>query len=262
MKTPNVKMLKNMVGKNSPTILTVLSIGGLILTTVMAVRATPKVLDLCKDEEWKLERDYRDNSKNAEEVEIRLTKWEVFKIAWPCYIPSAAMGLATVASIIGAHSINIKRNAALTSAYYLSETALKEYQTKIIKVIGEKKAQLIKDEIAQDHVDKTKKDNKTVIITGNGQTLCLDLTTGRYFRSSVDKIKKAENEINYRLLDEMTMSLNEIYDCLGLDHVDVGGEVGWDINKDGKLEFDISACLSEDDEPCITIGFKARPNYR
>jgi len=253
MKSLNVKMLKNVVGKNGPTILTVLSVGGLIMTTIMAVRVTPKVLDIIKEEQWRLER---------EEEDIFLTKWEKFKLAWPCYIPTAVMGLATIASIIGSNTLNLKRNAALTSAYFLSETALKEYQAKIIQTIGANKAKLIKDEIAQDHVNRTNKDNKTVIITGNGDTLCLDLTTGRYFRSSVDKIKRAEIDINNQLLDDTTMSLNEIYDCLDLEHVSAGGQIGWDRNKDGKLEFDISTCMSQDDEPCITIQFNAKPNFR
>lgn len=262
MKMPSIKVIKNMVGNNSPIILTVLSIGGLIGTVIMAVHATPKVLDLIQSEQWALEREYRDNSETSEETRITLSKWEAFKIAWPCYIPAAAMGLATIASIIGAHTISFKRNAALTSAYYLSETALKEYQTKIIKTIGEKKAKLIREEIGQDRVNKLKKDEKSIIITGNGQTLCCDLTTGRYFRSSVNKIQKAENEINKALNQETTMTLNEIYDYLDLSHVSMGNELEWDINRDGSLDFDIGSCISEDDEPCITIKFNAKPRQR
>lgn len=262
MKAPNIKAFKLMVGKNSPTLLTMSSIVGVILTGVMTGYATPKAMSLIDEEKWRLEREWRDNEEATEDRVIVLTKWETFKAAWTAYIPPVIMGSATIASIIGNNAINTKRNAALASAYFLSETALKEYQAKIIEKIGEKKAKLLKDEIAQDRVNKTKKNDKSIIITGNGNTLCLDCTTGRYFRSSVDKIRRAEIEINNILLDDMTMSLNEIYDCLGLDHVSVGSEIGWDRNKDGKLEFDISACLSDDDEPCITVNFNARANYR
>ena len=252
MKLPSFKVIKSVLGNKAPTILVVLSIGGLIGTTIMAVNATPKALKLIEDEA-----ELRDD--NDEEP---MTKVDVVKLTWTYYIPTAAMAAATIATIIGGHTLSLKRNAALTTAYYLSETALKEYQAKVIQIIGEKKNKLIKDEIAQDHVNRTKKNEGTVIITGNGQTLCLDLTTGRYFRSSVDKIKKAENDINYQLLDDMWMSLNEIYDYIGLEHVSCGSELGWDINKDGKLNFDISTQMSEDDEPCITIKFNARPKDR
>jgi len=256
MKLPSVKLIKGVLGKNSPTILTVLSIGGLIMTTVMAVRATPKVLDLIADE-----RHFREESED-DKWRVPMTRMDIVKLTWTAYVPTFIMGAATIASIIGSNTLNLKRNAALTSAYYLSETALKEYQTKVIKTIGENKAKLIRDEIAQDHVNKTKKDNSTVIITGNGDTLCLDLGSGRYFRSSINKIKKAENDINYSLRDQMWMSANEIYGYLDLDPVSMGNELGWDINNDGQLEFDISSTISEDDEPCITIKFMTKPRER
>jgi len=90
----------------------------------------------------------------------------------------------------------------------------------------------------------------------------LDLGSGRYFRSSINKIKKAENDINYSLRDQMWMSANEIYGYLDLDPVSMGNELGWDINNDGQLEFDISSTISEDDEPCITIKFMTKPRER
>lgn len=252
MKLPSFKLIKAVLGNKAPTILVVLSIGGLIGTTVMAVIATPKALKRIEDEE-----DIR-----IENEDDPMTKGEVVQLTWTCYGPAMAMGAATIATIIGAHTISLKRNAALTGAYYLSETALKEYQAKIIEKIGEKKNKMIKDEIAQDHITKNKPDNKTIIVTGNGQTLCCEQSTGRYFRSSVDKINKAENAINKELNDCVWMSLNEIYDYLGLDSVDCGNELGWDINRDGRLAFDISTCMSEDDEPCISISFNARPRNR
>lgn len=240
--------IQNFVGKKSPTLLVILSIGGLIGTVGMAIKATPKVVYMLDDE-----RHYREES---EDCLPPMSKYEIFKMSWTHYIPTMIMGAATVASIIGSNTINLRRNAALTSAYYLSETALKEYQAKIIETIGANKAKLIKEEIAQDRVTKTKKDNKTIIITGNGDTLCHDQISGRYFKSSVDKIRKAENLINKEMMDGMSpwMSLNEIYDYLDLDPVSVGREIGWDRNKEGILEFDISTCMSEDDEPCISIN--------
>lgn len=258
MKLPSIKMLKHGARKNSPTILTILSVGGLIATTVMAVHATPKVMRLIDDEVYE-----REQEAIREEIIIEpMTKLEIFKLSWTYYIPTVAMGAATVACIVGANTINLKRSAALTSAYYLSETALKEYQAKVIETIGEKKAKLLKEEIAQKHVDKTKKDNNTVIITGNGDTLCLDMLSGRYFRSSVAKLKKAELDINYALMNETYLSLNEIYGYMDLGPVTTGKELGWDMGYQGKLELDISTCMSEDDEPCITFDFNAIPRPR
>ena len=258
MKLPLLKSFKNAAGKNSPTILTILSIGGLLATVVLAVNETPKVLDLIEDE-----RIVREQESIRDEVIIEpMTKFEIVKLVWPCYIPAIIMGAATVASIIGANTISTKRNTALTGAYFLSETALKDYQAKVIKTIGANKAKLIKDEIAQDKVNSTKKKDSTVIMTGNGEVLCLDLLSGRYLRSSFDKLKKAENEINHRLISEMWMSLNEIYGYIGLPPVKMGNSQGYDLGTDGLLEFDISTCMSENEEPCLTFTFHVTPRPR
>jgi len=258
MKTLSVKAAKYAIGKHSPTILTVLSIGGLLATTAMAVYETPKVLRLIEDEEHVRAVEAKEEDTFVEPM----TKLEVVKLVWPCYIPAIVMGAATIASIIGANSISMKRNAALTGAYFLSETALKDYQAKVIKTIGANKAKLIKDEIAQDKVNGTKKDNKTVIITGNGEALCLDTMSGRYLKLSYDKLKKAENEINHRLISEMWMSQNEIYDYIGLPHVSTGNSMGYDLGNNGILEFDISSCIADDGQPCLTFAYNATPRPR
>jgi len=260
MKALSMKSMKYAVGKHSPTLLTILSIGGLVTTVVLAVYETPKVLDLIADE-----RHLREEDENRTEDEpVEMTKLEIVKLVWPCYIPAAFMGIATIASIIGANTISTKRNAALTGAYFLSETALKDYQAKVIKTIGANKAQLIKEELAQDKVNSIKKNDKTIIITGDGDVLCLDLISGRYLKSSRDKLKKAENEINHRLITEMWMSLNEMYDYIGLPHVEMGRSLGYDLGMDGILEFDIDTCMSEDDTPCMTFKFHSvpRPRYQ
>ena len=265
MKMPNIKSIKVFFGKNSTTLLMISSITGVVGTAFMAVRATPKAMQLIKEEEWRRERVWEDNpdvGTNLEREELDLTKFEIFKLVWTCYIPPFIMGSATIASIIGGNTINTKRNAALTSAYFLSETALKEYQAKIIEKIGEKKAKLIRDEIAQDRVSNTKRDDKTIIITGNGDTICLDVSSGRYFKSSVDKLRKAVIDINYSLRTDNEITLNEIYDYMGLDPIAVGGKLGWDINKDGIFDIDFSTCLTELDEACITCTFEAKPRYR
>ena len=259
MKSLPIKSIQKVIGRKSPTILTVLSIGGLLATVALAVYETPKVLTLIDDERHlRKEEDKRNNVEPQD-----MTKFEIVKLVWPIYIPAILMGTATIASIIASNTINTKRNAVLTGAYFLSETALKDYQAKVIETIGVNKAKLIKDSIAQDKVNKTKKDSKTIIMTGNGDTLCFDTISGRYLRSSMDKLKKAENEINHKLISEMWMSLNEMYDYIGLPHVDMGNAQGYDLGNDGLLEFDFNTCMSDNDEPCITFSFhtRTRPMY-
>ena len=99
--------------KHSPEILTGIGIAGMITTTVLAVRATPKALILLEEKKKEIE----DNS---------LAPVEVVKTVWICYVPAAVTGAVSVACLVGASSVNVRRNAALATAYTLSESALKE----------------------------------------------------------------------------------------------------------------------------------------
>lgn len=236
--------LSKAVQKNSPTILTALSVAGLVTTVVLAVKATPKALEILEEE------------KNCKE-NGELTTKEVVAATWKCYVPTAIMGTATVACMIGSTKISLRRNAALASVYSIAETTLKEYQAKVIETIGENKEKKIREEIAQDRVNKTP--NNSVFITGSGDSLCLDLSSGRYFKTSVDKLRKVENELGSTMLNDMWISLNEVYMELGLEPITVGYDIGWDINRDGLVKFNLNACLSEDETPCITLDFVTDP---
>ena len=237
--------LGKVIQKNSPTILTALSVAGLATTVIMAVSATPKALALLEEE------------KNCKE-DGELTTKEVVKTAWKCYIPTAIMGTATAVCMVCSTKISLRRNAALASAYSLAETALKEYQAKVVETIGENKEKKIREEIAQDRVNKNQP-NKEIFIAGNGDTLCLDLSSDRYFKTTIDKLRKAENELGKEMLNSMWVSLNEVYMEIGLEPIPIGYDIGWDINRDGLVQFNLSACISEDNQPCITLDFMQDP---
>ena len=79
-----------------------------------------------------------------------LKKKEIVKLTWECYIPTAAVGLSTIACIIGAHNIHLRRNAALASLYSLTESAFKEYQSKVVETIGKNKELKVRDDVVSD----------------------------------------------------------------------------------------------------------------
>ena len=146
--------------KHSPEILTGIGIAGMIFTTISAVRATPKALQLVD------EREIKDGK--------RLTNSEIVKTTWKCYIPTAVTGICSIGCLIGASSVNVRRNAALATAYTISETALKEYKEKAVEVVGEKKEQAIRDAVAKDKLEKAHIHERDFIITGKGETPCFD----------------------------------------------------------------------------------------
>lgn len=239
-----IKTVGNKLSEHSPEILTGIGITGLLSTTVLAVKATPKALRLI---------DEKKEENNTDE----LTNMEVVKTCWKCYIPAAVTASVSVACLIGANSVNSKRNAVLATAYKLSESAFSEYKEKVIETIGEKKEE-VRDKIAKDRIEKNPVNNNEVIITGKGDVLCYDVVSGRYFKSDVDKIRKAENTLNKKLMNDMYCSLNEFYDLIGLPFTQMGFDLGWNVN-DSLVEIEFSTQLSEDDTPCVVIQYSVLP---
>lgn len=243
-----LKDFKRFVSAKSPEILTGIGIAGMITTTVLAVRATPKAMSLIEE-------------KKNEEWTDELSPLEIVKIAWKPYIPAIVTGATSVACIIGASSVNAKRNAALTAAYKLSETALTEYREKVVETIGEKKEQIVRDKVAEEQVKKNPVSKNEVIVTGNGKTLCFDPISGRYFMSSIEAIKRAENELNKQLIHDIFgyVSLNDFYDELGLDRTIVGNDLGW--NTDQLIDVSFSSQLNDNGEPSVVLDFLSTPKY-
>lgn len=240
------KDIRKFASKRSPEILTGIGIAGMITTTILAVRATPKALKLIEEQ------------KEEESVD-ELSSFEVVKAAWKPYIPAMVTCIASTACLIGASSVNTKRNAALATAYKLSETALSEYRDKVVETIGEKKERIVRDKVAEERVKKNPVSKNEVIVTGNGKTLCFDPISGRYFMCSIETIKKAENTLNKQMLHDISgyVSLNEFYDELGLDHTSVGNDLGWNTNQ--LIDIDFSSQLNDNGEPSVVLDYLVAP---
>lgn len=258
------KSVRTAMKKHSPEILTGIGIAGMVTTVIMAVRATPKALMLIEEEKRHrncelLDEAEKSGQDNCNQV-TRLQSLEVVKTTWKCYIPAAVTGIMSVVCLIGANSVNVRRNAALATAYALSESALKEYQEKVIETIGEKKEKTVRDTIAKDKIDNNPVSNREVIITGKGDTLCFDAISGRYFKSDIDKLKKAENEMNRQMREEMYISLNDFYYEIGLNNIKIGEDLGWYID-DGYIDLNFSSQLADDGTPCLVINYQVSPRY-
>lgn len=251
-KQPVTKKIGRVILKNSPAILTGISVAGVVTTTIMAVQATPKAIELVKQrEEYESELDPNFNG---------LCKKEIIKTAWKCYIPTTIMGGLTIACIISAHTVNHKRNAALASLYSLTEKSLREYQAKVIETIGANKERQVRNAVVEQNIKDNPVTTKEIIITGKGETLCYDAISGRYFKSDIEKIRQALNKLSRDLMSEMFISLNDVYYELGLSSTKLGDMLGWYID-DGLIEPDFSSHLAEDGTPCLVLNFSIEPRY-
>lgn len=240
------KNTKGFVSKHSPEILTGIGVTGMVTSTVLAVKATPKALTLLED---------------AKEAKgDKLTPVETVKAAWKPYIPAVVTGVASAACIIGASAVSTKRNAALATAYAISEKTLLTYRDKVVETLGEKKEKEVREKIAQDNINKNPVVTSQIITTSKGNTLCKDSLSGRYFKSDINEIKKAVNELNRDMTYQNYVSLDEFYYKLGLDSTDISSRMGWNLDN-GLIDLDFSACVTDDGEPCLVIEYMVPPKY-
>jgi len=247
------KALGRSFNRNSPTILAAMGVAGLISTVILAIKATPKALEIIEMEEK-----YRQSEMQDPDYNRPIEPLEVVELTWRCYIPTAAMALVTTACIIGSNTINLRRNAALASLFSITEMTLKEYQAKVVDKIGANKEEKIRGELAQDKLDKNPLEEKTVIMTNRGSMLCYDSLSGRYFYSDIESIRKSLNDFNKRLMHDMTIPLNELYADLGLEPIEIGAQTGWVIEK-GLVDVYFGAKLTKEGQPCIVLEHRNMP---
>ena len=226
---------------NSPLILTAIGVTGSVVASVVTAQATFRAAEIIRDQ--------------YEGTGIDYTTWDAVKLVWPMYIPSAGILVLTCGAIIMSNQISSSRAAALAAAYSLSEKALVEYRDKVIEHVGAKKERVFEGEVAQKHVNNTPGSSEVVVVSGD--VLFLDDFSGRYFTSSMQKVQRAENEINNEIIHNFYASLTDFYNKIGLKQTSMSEEVGWNI--DNRLEVRFSTVISEDDRPCMVISYAKSP---
>lgn len=116
--------------KGVPTILTCIGAVGVVATAVLAVKATPKALRLIEIAE-----DHRHDD-NPNWTWSPLTKAEIIKTTWKCYVPAVVTGAATIICIFGANTLNRRQQASLASAYALLNRSYNDYKRKLKELYG------------------------------------------------------------------------------------------------------------------------------
>lgn len=256
--------------KNSPVILTGLAIVGVISTAYAAYKAGPradKILEAYR-------KDIRDCHPNDKEARMAVVGETVKKMV-PVVAPPIIMGGTTIACIVGSHSVSSRRIAALSAAYSLSETTVKNLNSKMEDMLGERKARAIKDSIMKDKLKADSEKDKKILSDGqllipnDGTVLCKDLYSGRLFYSNAEKIKQAIAKCSYEIISDMYISLNDFYEAIDspqLPRIPMGEDLGWNIDDtiNGKLPITLAALLTDDNKPCLCIDYdiSVRDDFR
>lgn len=243
-----VKKTTTLFTENAPAILTGVGVVGTVGTAVLSGRASIKAHDICQkaDMQYAVEHDGHGKLDTLDKV----------KLTWQVFVPPVAAGAATIACIVMAQRLNAQQITALAAMYGLSQDRLQEYREKVAEQFGVNKEQKVLDAAAQEQVNKTP--GSQVVVLGDGEVLCFDKFSGRYFRSTMDRIKKAENAVNRDIYNYDYASLSMFYEDAGLPPTSESDHVGW--NSSNALEVEYSAVLTpEEEKPCISVGFKYPP---
>lgn len=236
------KGLLNTATRNSTSLLTGAAVAGVLSTVIFAVRGTVEAVRA-------VDADPRD-----------LSNKELVQTVWPYYIPALVTGTITVACIVGSHNVAARKNAIMVSAYSVSERAMQEYKTVVKEKLGEKKALEIQEEVAEKRIKSSSGD--TVIVTGNGEQLCYEPFSGRYFESNIESIRQEVNNLNEGAINsDWGFALNEFYGRIGLDPTGVGDEFGW--NADALMRVSFTGHVTAAGKACISMEYDVPPflNY-
>lgn len=195
-----------------------------------------------------------------EELEVEeLTLGEKVKFTWKRFLPAVFVLLLTITSFVYTTRQMAKRYAALSAAYSLTESYLKDYMDATKEAAGQKKEQTIHDAVNMKQAQKIQID-RGVTETGYGNDLFFDaVATTRYFHSSFDHVKKMEEELAriYDAEDSITVSDYTFRMGLGA-RLNNGDTLGW--KKSGKFDGTSSfslyytAAMSDRGEPYIVIS--------
>ncbi len=219
---------------NAPEILAAVGITGVFTTSYLAAKAAVQV---AKDED----------------ADSHASTKEKIKKYWKLYIPAGLSGALTVGAIVGSNQASGRRTAAAVTAFTVTEKAFSEYKEKVVEQVGKNAEHTIREKITQENIDKNPP-SAQVIFAGKGHVLCCEAYTKRYFRSDMETLKKAQNEINERVHNDLYVMLSEFYDQIGLEHTSASDFLGW---KEKEMELRFFPVLSEgpDSEPCLGFDY-------
>ncbi|MET0786530.1 MAG: DUF6353 family protein [Paenisporosarcina sp.] len=228
---------------NSPIILSVAAGIGTITTAFLVGKASYEAANVIREHE----------EHNAPAINPKQRLKDRTTLVWKLYIPSAVSTVSTVVCIVGANRVETKKTVAAHAALAFTERAYSEYRDKVVEEFGPRKDQAIRDKVVADQIINKPSPSQDVLVTGPGNVLCCEMFTMRYFACDMETLRRAQNDLNAKLLKHDYATFDDFYYMIGLQQTSTSGQLGWTSDKLMELEF--STTLSDDGRPCITFTY-------
>lgn len=250
--------------KFAPDIMMYAGIGGVVVSTVMACKATTKanvILDDAEIEVAKIEnvremseagelkKEYTQNDYRKDRtIVMGQTTVKLLRV----YGPAIGVGLLSVGLIVGGHNILKKRNVALAAAFSAIDYGFKNYRRRVIEEFGEQKDFEYRHGIKRTQkITTVKTDEEGNEIEVEREVTVLDPEHDpevnlyeRYFAKGYSSqwsenihynqtfLEQQQRYANQLLFRRGHVFLNEIYDMLGFERTPAGAVVGWVLNSE------------------------------
>lgn len=274
--------------KHSPEILVVTGVVGIVTSTVLACKATMKVNDILEESKETIDKIHdsankglhtSDGEEYTQEVANRdlsivyaQTGWKLVKL----YGPAVAIGVTSIACMLGSNHILRKRNVALAAAFTAVDNSFKQYRGRLIDRFGKDLDRELRFGIKAKEVEETVVDEngneKTVTKTVNvvDPNIAHDIysvvwcegNTGWTKNAELNKVflLKQQNYANDKLRMNHFVSLNEVYKMLGINPTSYGQLAGWIYTEDSSIGdnfIDFGIFNINDDKKCDFVnGFE------
>lgn len=246
-----VKTARSVITANSPVLLLGTTIAGVVTTGVLAAKAGYEARGIIDRTEG-----YQEDPEGIKEHSV-LTFQEKAMITWVVFAPAAISGAGTIAAAVGTHTVHTKRANAMAALYAVTSNKLDDMTEKAEELLGPKKTQDLQNKVAQKSIDRRPQfEDSEVMLVEDGNELCYDDWSGRYFMSNMAKLESAINDINRLLIDEGDASLNDWYDFVGLPGIQMGNDFGW---SGKKIEGKFGSVVATDGRPAISVWFHEAP---
>ena len=246
------------IQKKSPELLVAAGIAGVVVSAVMACKATIKASEVAEevketiDEIHEIEEKGITRAGNPYSIEdtkkdLTTTYLQTGVKYAKLYAPSVILGAASITCIVASHRVLKKRNIALAAAYTTLDKSFKEYRGRVMERFGEQVEKEIRynikaKEIKKTVVDETGKKEKVKEVVDVPAVDGWDPSQYSPYARRFDEthpnwtknpemnrfyLKARQAQTNDMLKARGHLFLNEVYDMMGFPRTKAGAVVGW-----------------------------------
>lgn len=255
--------------KHSPEILVVAGVIGTVASVVMACKATLKVNEVIEEAKDTIDvihntvEEYDVKSVDADDKDAVVytqedatkdlmivyaqTGWKFIKL----YGPAVAVGALSIGCMLASNNILRKRNVALAAAFTAVDTSFKEYRGRVVERFGKEldrelryniKAKEIEERVVDENGEETVVTKTVNVVDPNSaysmySVVFCEGNLGWTRNADLNKVflVQQQNHANDKLKAKGYLTLNEVYEMLGMRTTSYGQIAGWVYTEDGTI---------------------------